>query len=1142
MKIDINNVGYNVEPDDFPLVPHIEYCNLKIHPEVGKLERIIGLLCDTVEEVTMDNSIIIIGWRKGGFIPYNCKKRIKNVFVIPGLNQSLDDIPSEFHFKEEIRFPELVYIESGEESYKELSEKRNQSIIICNSTININSDYSYSLTNSSTMVHINKLCHRSFINAFRYYILGEGVLDYDNLIHMVIMVKNAGTGFEQILRNNLPIIDRWTILDTGSTDDTIDIINRVLVGKKKGTLYQEPFINFRESRNRLLELCGKSCKYILILDDTYWINGNLRGFLNTVRGDQYANSYSAIIKSGDSEYYSNRIIKSEEELRYIFKIHEVIQFKNNKNVVIPDNVCKIVDEESDYMRGRTKERKLLDIKLLNEMLEEDPDNPRHLYYLAQTYKCLEDWDKTAEYYKKRIDFHKEGFIQEKVDACFELARLYNFTLGRPWEECKAIYQRAFDMEPARPDPLYFIGIHYLTEENDKRTAFEYFKRAIMIGYPIHTQYSLKPTLYYHFLPKFLVPLCYDFKEYELGEKTCDVFLGSSINDRGSSEWQQICDWKVLFNQINQYIGATLAAKNHKMNYGVKQKLIFIADGGWANWSGRDILTKGVGGSETYIIEMARYIQALGVFDVYVFCKCDGDDVFEGVQYKSLAGLYNFISTEYIAHCIISRYTEYVTPCLLCPNIESVYIVLHDIGPTINIIPTDEKIRAIFCLTNWHKEFFLKAFPQFVGRTHTFGYGIDMRGFINGAASGLKDNGLEDLKDSRVSGYNFIYSSFPNRGLLPLLQMWPRIIDAIPEATLDIYCNLENEWVNRVAGDQITEIRRLLSTLENSNVTLHGWVNKAELMAAWSKADFWLYPCTFKETYCLTAMEAAASKTLAITNDLAALNETVGNRGIIIPGDPMTVEWQTRAVSSLLEIIADRANREKLVEVNYNWAATNTWRFRAELFANTYLKSEKKYITVGFRNWLDDTPVGSKIIFEEMLSMVTRGKEGCKVLEIGSYIGTSLIGILDRTGENCMATAIDRWQDYDEFDNEEMTKRDIEQVFDVNIAISGYTNRVTKLKGDSVDCLIDLIRKSEKYDFIYVDGSHKCIDCYTNMALSWSLLKPGGILAVNDYIFNTELLGTEPFSIPFLGVEHFLTKYEGKYTILNKGYRIFLQKL
>ena len=69
-----------------------------------------------------------------------------------------------------------------------------------------------------------------------------------------MIVKNAGDSFENILNQNLNIIDRWTILDTGSTDNTIDIIKKVLVGKKKGELFEEPFINFRDSRNRCLDL------------------------------------------------------------------------------------------------------------------------------------------------------------------------------------------------------------------------------------------------------------------------------------------------------------------------------------------------------------------------------------------------------------------------------------------------------------------------------------------------------------------------------------------------------------------------------------------------------------------------------------------------------------------------------------------------------------------------------------------------------------------------------------------------------------------------------------------------------------------------------------------------------------------------
>ena len=78
---------------------------------------------------------------------------------------------------------------------------------------------------------------------FHYFIKND-LLKYDNLIHLCIMVKNGGAQFEEMLTKNLPIIDCWTILDTGSTDETLDIIRRVLVGKKKGAIILRTICEF----------------------------------------------------------------------------------------------------------------------------------------------------------------------------------------------------------------------------------------------------------------------------------------------------------------------------------------------------------------------------------------------------------------------------------------------------------------------------------------------------------------------------------------------------------------------------------------------------------------------------------------------------------------------------------------------------------------------------------------------------------------------------------------------------------------------------------------------------------------------------------------------------------------------------------
>ena len=183
-----------------------------------------------------------------------------------------------------------------------------------------------------------------FKDKFRFYIEGDQ-LKYDNLINICIMVKDAGDGFYEVLRANLPYMDRYTILDTGSTDNTISIIKEVLADKC-GELYQEPFINFRDSRNRLLELAGESCFFNIMLDDTYILNGDIREFCDFARGDNVVDSYSLVIDSLDTMYTSNRITKSSRKLKYVNLMHEIIQTDNNLNCSIPYKCGFIYDKTS----------------------------------------------------------------------------------------------------------------------------------------------------------------------------------------------------------------------------------------------------------------------------------------------------------------------------------------------------------------------------------------------------------------------------------------------------------------------------------------------------------------------------------------------------------------------------------------------------------------------------------------------------------------------------------------------------------------------------------------------------------------------------------------------------------------------------
>ena len=786
MILEINRKSYKVSKNEFLEHKIEKYCNLKIYPKVGYYERV----CSLLNEITTlnINDLLFINPSHGGFVVIECSAHFKNIYILDCSDENKNNIKENiktqnihniFFLKELNNQFDLCF---SENSFYDFNSNNIPKILLAHSdNNNINNDvaykHKYNLSETDLTLCVNENYYDNFLKEFHYFLdkehSNDNILNYDNAIHLCIMVKNGGEQFKTMLEENLSIIDRWTILDTGSTDNTIKYINEVLVGKKKGQLFQEPFIDFGKSRNRCLDLAGKVCKYTLMLDDTYIIRKKLRYFVNQIRGDQISNSFSLYIKSDDMEYVSNRLVDTNANLRYLFKIHEVITPENNFCVIIPIDDSFIEDTRHEYMEKRTMNRKHSDLKLLLEEIEEEPFNPRHYYYVAQTYNLLHNDEKALEYFLKRVYLPNEGFIQEKFDACFEAARISQYKLNKSWEECEKLYRLSIEIsESKRPEPYYFIAIYYLMNCNPYE-AYKYFKKAFEIGYPLYLQYSLKPTLSYYFLPKFLVELCYKFDNYDLGIKCYELFILNNPNN--TDDYVIMLNWYKIFVMLKR-----ISLKEPKLHE--KPYLCFVADGGWGPWTGSHILTQGVGGSETYIIEMARYVQKQGYFNVVVFCNCPNEETFEDVKYLHLNDYYNFIGENLVHTSIISRYTEYLAVTYKS-HVENVYLVLHDLAQNNSILLLDKKLKQIFCLTEWHVQQCNRTYNQIEHLTKPLYYGIDFKNFNNSEI-------VEKKK------YKFIYSSFPNRGLLPLLLIWPHIVKKFPSASLYIYCDINGEWVNR----------------------------------------------------------------------------------------------------------------------------------------------------------------------------------------------------------------------------------------------------------------------------------------------------------------------------------------------------------
>jgi predicted O-methyltransferase YrrM len=191
------------------------------------------------------------------------------------------------------------------------------------------------------------------------------------------------------------------------------------------------------------------------------------------------------------------------------------------------------------------------------------------------------------------------------------------------------------------------------------------------------------------------------------------------------------------------------------------------------------------------------------------------------------------------------------------------------------------------------------------------------------------------------------------------------------------------------------------------------------------------------------------------------------------------------------------------------------------------------------------PTGSKNIFLDTIEYFNNtycekmNKKEIHVLEIGSYTGTSIIHILEKI-PNSIATCIDKWENYTENGEIKMIEElEIKKSFHKNIQTANLEDRVEWIKGDSCSILLDMVKTYKKYDFIYLDGCHLLLDCYSDLILSWQLLNCGGILAIDDYYLNTN--DSDLLQSPFESVNHFLKKYDTEIKILHKGYRVFLEK-
>ena len=323
-----------------------------------------------------------------------------------------------------------------------------------------------------------------------------------------MIVKNESRVILRLLESVVNLIDGYCICDTGSSDDTIALMTDFFVKHgKPGKFVEEPFLNFGYNRTYALASARQlmpSMDYVLLLDADMVLTGSvlstqdtIENFKQSLKKDVYV-----VAQGSPSFFYNNvRMLRNVDGYSYWGVTHEYVNRPSNST---SEDIALDALFINDVGDGGSKLDKFQrDIRLLEKGLEENPDNDRYTFYLANSYRDAGEPMKAIETFKKRIAIG--GWIEEIWMSYLCIGRCYK-SMG---DSKSAIYWwlEGYQAYPKRIENLYEI-IHLYRVEGKNHLAYSLY----VIADKMRKIHNTPVNIQHLFLEKDV----YDYKlDYEL---------------------------------------------------------------------------------------------------------------------------------------------------------------------------------------------------------------------------------------------------------------------------------------------------------------------------------------------------------------------------------------------------------------------------------------------------------------------------------------------------------------------------------------------------------------------------------------------------------------------------------------------------
>ncbi|MGQ3480902.1 glycosyltransferase [Paenibacillus sp. TY11] len=291
-------------------------------------------------------------------------------------------------------------------------------------------------------------------------------------IALCMIVKNEEQFLRRCLDSVKDIVNQIVIVDTGSTDNTIDIAREYT-----SEVYSFEWINdFSAARNESIKYA--TTDYILIMDADEYLdtNSNLQKDIATEKDWYFLKIHNVLSQGRQIAHIAVRLFANGKGLSFQNRLHEHLNIlaegKTYSNG-LGESVLHHTGYTDEIMEGRDKKNRNLPLML--QEVEENP-NAYNLFNMGRTYKWNEEYEKAIQYLQRAYPLSKNLTIMP--DLLTNLAHCLSSLKREP--EALKILNDAIILFPNETDLWHMQALLFL-ELGYFKDAINSFETCLKIG-------------------------------------------------------------------------------------------------------------------------------------------------------------------------------------------------------------------------------------------------------------------------------------------------------------------------------------------------------------------------------------------------------------------------------------------------------------------------------------------------------------------------------------------------------------------------------------------------------------------------------------------------------------------------------------